>query len=536
MKLDFLIRGATVFDGERIEPRRVDVGVAGERIAFVGSAPAAPTVDEIVDGSGLYLTPGFVDSHASTGLGYMLPNAADNKLFQGVTTEVVGNCGTSTGPIGPLLRATMVRLAGEIGFDFTWQGLGDWIGQVERYGLPFNSATFVGHGTLRGGFCADPRNVSDEEIADMTGALDQAMDAGALGLSAGLVYAPGSLASTDELVTLAKLAGRRGGLYVSHIRNERKEVEASVEEAIEIGRRGGLPVLVSHLKVAERSNWGKMPRLIERIERARAAGQPVSFDVYPYTAVSTKLRTFLPKAIMDCGVDGLLRRLGRRDWRRRCHDWLLDNGTDFDAMVMITDSLPGAAQRSIAAIAAQRGTTPERTTTDLLALDPDAWIVYHCIDQAELDLAILWPDSMICSDSWSHPVNAPHQVGDPHPRTYGALTRWLERYALTEERLPFGAAIRKITSLPADWLGLEGRGRIAVGACADLVLLDPARVRERATFAEPRQMSEGCERVWVNGVTVLDQGVVSEARPGRFLRRGRSAEQTRRARRASAFL
>ena len=187
-------------------------------------------------------------------------------------------------------------------------------------------------------------------------------------------------------------------------------------------------------------------------------------------------------------------------------------------MVMITDSLPGAAQRSIAALAAARGLPPARMLTDLVAADPDAWIVYHCLDQADVDAALLAPASMICSDSWSYPVNAPNPIGDPHPRTFGAFTRFLELYALAG-RLPFGEAVAKITSLPAAWLGLAGRGRIAEGAAADLVLLDPDRVAEKATFEEPRQMSEGTVRVWVNGETVLADGEICDARPGRFLRR-----------------
>ena len=517
-RADVWIRGATVFDGVSSEPKSVAVAITGDRIAFVGSEPASANATEVVEADGLILCPGFIDSHASTGLGYTLPRAADNKLFQGVTTELVGNCGTSTAPIGPLLASTMEELSDQIGFEFDWRGLGEWIGRVEDFGLQFNSGTLVGHSTLRGGHCKDPREVGEAEVSRMVGSLDRAMSEGALGLSSGLVYAPGSFADTDELARLAAVAGRHGGCYVSHIRNERESVEAAVDEAIEIGLRGNLPALVSHLKVAERPNWGKMPGLIQRIESARERGQTVSFDVYPYAAVSTKLRTFLPKAIMDAGLRGLEERLGQAEWLERSHAWLLERDTDFSSMVLITESLPGTSKRSIEEVAGDYGRAPERMLTDVLAADLDAWIVYHCIDEADMDLAILWPDSMICSDSWSYPVNAPRQIGDPHPRTFGAFTRFLERYALTG-KIPFGEAVRKVTSLPAAWFGLEGRGAIAEGAYADLVLLDPDRLAEKATYEDPRQMSEGCERVWVNGALVLADGAVLDATPGRFLRR-----------------
>jgi N-acyl-D-amino-acid deacylase len=521
-RADCWIRGATVYDGLQTEPRHVSVGITNSRIAHVGDEPAAVDALEVIDGGGLFLCPGFIDTHASTGLGYMLPHAADNKLFQGVTTEMVGNCGTSAAPIGPLLASVMDRLAEEIGIDFTWSELGDWIEQVEAYGLQYNSGSFVGHSTLRAGHCSNARAVSEAELRTMIRELAQAMEDGALGLSSGLVYAPGSFADTEELVTLAAEAGRHGGSYVSHIRNERDEVETAVDEAIEIGRRGKLPVLISHLKVAERPNWGRMRALIERIEKARRQGQAVAFDVYPYTAVSTKLRTFLPTEIMDSGLPGLVERLENPEWIARCHCWLLGRETDFAGMLLIGESLPGAAKCSIADLAGERGVVQERMLTDLLRADPEAWIVYHCLDEADVDTAVLWPDSMICSDSWSHPVNAPNQFGDPHPRTYGAFTRFLERYALTG-RIPFGKAVRKLTSLPAAWLGLSDRGRIEEGAAADLVLLDPARLKEKATFEKPRQMSEGCVRVWVNGVTVLADGEILGARPGRFLRRASAA-------------
>ncbi len=520
--LDTLIEGATIFDGESEEPRRLAVGVRGGRIAYLGEGLTGAAAQTRVDAAGLFLCPGFIDTHASTGLGYRLPKAADHKLFQGVTTEITGNCGTSSGPVGPLLVETMEGLAEEIGFTFDWRGLGDWLARVENYGLPFNAGTFTGHATLRAGRVGDHQQVTEAQIGEMAADLDLAMAEGALGLSTGLVYAPGSFAETREIIELARVAARHGGIYVSHIRDEREDLEHSIEEAIEIGRGADLPVLVSHLKAGERPNWGKIPGVIARIEEARAAGTRISFEVYPYAAVSTKLRTFIPKPALAGGVAAMVERLEREAWRRRSVDWLDGRGTDYDAMHMITDSLPGARGKSVAEIARDRAWDPAQAVVELLLADPDAWIVYHCLDEADVDAAVRWPHSIVCSDSWSHPVNAPNQIGDPHPRTFGAFTRFLERWSLSEERIPFGRAIRKITSLAADWVDLPGRGRIAEGAWADLVLLDPARVKEKATFDDPRQFSEGTEAVWVNGVRVLEGGeILRREMPGQVLRRQR---------------
>ncbi len=517
--LDYLITGAAVYDGVRVEPQRCAVGIRGQAMAYVGPASGAPKARRVIDASGHYLCPGFIDTHASTGLGYRFPHAGDNKLFQGVTTEVIGNCGTSTAPVGERLVPTMERLAGEIGFTFDWRTLGQWFDGVAAYGLPFNVGTFVGHSTLRAGVCADAQQVTRREIDQMGKLLDQAMREGALGLSTGLVYAPGSFAETQEIVDLARIAARHDGLYVSHIRDERQDLEASIDEAVEIGRAAGLPVLVSHLKAAERPNWGKIPGVIERIEAARARGTAITFEVYPYTATSTKLRTFIPKAALGDGVDGMVEKLKTEAWRRRSVDWLRKRGTDFGAMVLITESVPGAAGKSIRQVAQARAQDPAHMVVDVLLADPDAWIVYHCIGEEDLDAAILWPDSIIASDSWSYPVNAPRQIGQPHPRTYGAFTRFLERYALRTPRIPFGHAVRKITSLPARWLKLPRRGRIAKGCFADLVVLDPKRVRERATFEDPRRFSQGTAYVWVNGTLMLEGGTLHEHRPGHLIRK-----------------
>ena len=516
--LDYLITGATVYDGVNLEPQQVAVGVQGEAIAYVGPSLSASAAERVIDASGRYLCPGFIDTHASTGLGYRFPHAGDNKLFQGITTEIIGNCGTSTGPVGERLTPTMERLAGQIGFTFDWRTLGEWFDGVAAYGLPFNIGTFVGHNTLRGGVCTDVQQVTRVEIDRMGAMLDQAMRDGALGLSTGLVYAPGSFAETPEIIDLATVTARHGGIYVSHIRDERQDLEASIDEAVEVGRRAGLPVFVSHLKAAERPNWGKIPAVIERIEAARADGVAITFEVYPYTATSTKLRTFIPKATLRDGVAGMVEKLRTEAWRQQCVDWLRARGTDFDAMVLLTESLPGASGRSIRQLAQAHEQDPAYMVEDLLLQDPDAWIIYHCIAEDDMDAAILWNDSIIGSDSWSYPVNAPRPIGHPHPRTYGAFTRFLERYALKHPRIPFGHAVRKITSYPARWLKLPRRGRIAEGYFADLVVLDPANVREKATFADPRQFSEGTEYVWVNGTLMLEQGTLYEKMPGRVVR------------------
>lgn len=521
--LDFLIESATVYDGLTIEPQAKSVGVRDGLIAHVGERPTNVSADRVVDAKGLALCPGFIDPHASTGLGYMLPHAGDNKLHQGITTEITGNCGTSTAPIGERLVGEMERLAEEIGFSFSWRELGEWLSQLEEHGLPFNIGTYVGHSTLRAGVVEHSQRVTEREIGSMGALLDQAMRDGALGLSTGLVYAPGSFATTGEIIDLARIVSRHGGIYVSHIRNERESLEDAIDEAIEIGERARLPVLVSHLKAAEKDNWGKIPKVIERIEQARAQGVRVTFEVYPYTATSTKLRTFIPKETLAEGASGMVEKLKTADWQRRSVAWLEQRRTRYHAMTLITESASsfagksGTAGKSIEQIAQAHGRPPAETVVDLLLEDPDTWIIYDCIDESDMDLALEWPHSILCSDSWSYPVNAPNSIGQPHPRTYGAFTRFLERYALCRPRMPFGQAVRKASTLAAEWLGLGGRGRIEEGCCADLVLLDLERVREKATYDQPRQFSEGTVAVWVNGAPILENGSLLDRFLGRVV-------------------
>ncbi|MEO1367543.1 MAG: amidohydrolase family protein, partial [Acidobacteriota bacterium] len=464
--LDLLITNVQVYDGVDAEPRFEDVGVAGDRIAYLGD-DAAVAARSTVDADGRLLCPGFIDSHGSADLGFLLPGASEHKLAQGVTTEILGGDGASAAPVGPRFAGPLRDTLRRLGVDPQWRDFSQLAQAYERAGLQQNVGCLVGHSTLRRGHVADWQRPQPAELEAMKSALVQAHTEGTLGLSSGLNEAPGSFAEADELLALARVTSAYGGIYVTHLRDERQGLRDSIEEALKIGDEGALPVLISHFKAAERQHWGQLVDGIRRLEEARVQGTRVAFEVYPYTAEHGRLRTYLPKELMAEGPRGLRERLGRSDWRHFALQWLAYRGTDFDAMTLVSDSLPkhDARGMSIAGIALALGREPADLLVDLVAADPEAWVVYHCLAEDDVDAAVLTNESIICSASWREPVNAPGQEGRPHPRTYGAFARYLERYAISG-LLTFGHAIRKITSYPADLFGLRDRGRIAVGAAA----------------------------------------------------------------------
>lgn len=521
--LDTLIHGAEIYDGVAKEPLKAQaVGIKDGRIAHIGEDLGANAAAKRVDGSGCLLSPGFIDSHASTGLGYLFEKGADNKLFQGVTCELIGNCGTSTAPVGPHLVETMERLSGEIGFPFIWRTLGEYFEKVEDFGLPINLATLAGHSTLRGGALADWKKVSDDERQAMCRALADAMQDGAYGMSSGLIYAPGCYADTQELIDLGKVVAEHGGFYASHIRDERTKLEEAVQEAMDIGKGAGIPVLVSHLKAADSQNWGKIPKVLKQIEDFRAEHDlKVQVDVYPYTAVSTKLRAFLPKDILKDGVEALPEKLLQEDWQQRCVAYLEERGTHLDQMIIISEDIPGTVGKAVTEIAADWQMDAPNAAIELCRRNPDTWMVYHCMSEEDMDAAVLWQDAMVCSDSWSYPWNAPKQIGNPHPRTFGAFSRYLDRYVFSGNKLTYAEAIKKITSIPADFIGLKQRGRLQQGYWADLLLLDPGEFADNATYANPRQFSDGVNYLWLNGTSAIVEGEKVDDKCGRALRFGR---------------
>lgn len=519
MTFDTLITNALLIDGLNGPARPAQVGIRSGRIAAIGTDLRTDDVGEMVDANGLYLVPGFIDPHASTGFGYFFPNAAGHKLFQGITTEIFGNCGTSPAPIGDGLVATMHRLSQEIGFPFEWRSTAEYFEAIAPR-LQFNIATLVGHSTLRGGYMEDIKNPTAADWKRMKAALATAMQEGALGMSTGLIYAPGCFAGTEEIVALAKVCQQYGGLYASHIRNERDLLTEAVQEALDIGHAANIPILISHLKAAERPNWGKIPAVLRMLEAYNDSHEAKAHvDVYPYTAVSTKLRAFIPKFFLEDGMAALPQKMRQSAAVDSIANWIAQKGYDLEKMLVISNDIPDYHGKTIADIARQKGLSLAQSIATAIHDNPDTWVVYHCIEERDMDQAVLWDKAMICTDSWSYPINAPKVIGQPHPRSYGAFTTYLEHYVIRQKSLAWPEAIYKITHLPASVFGMRDRGSIQEGYHADLVLLNPDNIKANATYLNPKQLSEGVEYVWVNGVKTIEQGkLLPQALGGQVLR------------------
>lgn len=516
--IDYLIINAKVCSGLLEEAVIKPIGIKGEEIVVFDRNDKLPDAKKVIEGKGLILAPGFIDPHASTGFGYFFPEAANHKLYQGITTEIFGNCGTSPAPIGPHLIKTMNRLSGEIGFPFNWKTLKEYFDQIKDK-LQFNIATLVGHSTLRAGNMEDWKNLRKDQLDEMKTALANAMEEGALGFSTGLIYAPGCFAEMEELVELAAITAQKGGVYASHIRDERNDIEEAVAEALSISEKAKIRTLISHLKSAEKQNWGKIPKILQQIEtfNQKHPDMQAAVDVYPYTAISTKLRAFIPNYILKEGIANIPRKLKEPQVVNDIADWIKKRDYDLSQMMIISDEFEAYFGKNVSQIAKEQKLSESQTIAQILTKSTETWIVYHCINQKDIDTAILWKKAMICTDSWSYPINAPKSIGQPHPRSYGAFTIYLERYVLNLRALSWEEAIHKIAYLPAQFFNLKKRGHIVSGNYADLVLLNPDTLRANATYTKPRELSDGVEYLWVNGKMVINNKLINHLNPGKIL-------------------
>ena len=529
---DLIVRGATIIDGTGAAPFEGDAAVSAGRFAAV-AARVDGSAARLLDARGLTLAPGFIDIHCHSDRYHLEHPTGEIKLRQGVTLEVVGNCGASLAPLtAERAREAVDHAVGGPG-RFTgaidWLGYGQYAAKVSAARTLVNAMGLVGHGTLRiaaMGFAARP--ATPAETARMQALLDDAMAQGAAGMSTGLYYAPGLFATTEEVVALAQVVARRGGFYATHLRNEAEGLLASLDEAIHIGRAAGVPVHISHLKAAGRRNWHLADAAVARIESARAAGLDVTVDVYPYHFSSTSLLTVIPPWALDGGTPSLLPRLADAETRRRVIGHMQDglpgweniyHNAGWEKILISACGGPSGRRyegRSVADIAQADGKDPFDCALDIIAAGGGAVsIIAGSMNEDIVARFIQLPFAMIGSDG------SPNE-GKPHPRVYGTFPRVVRRFVRELRALGLPEAIHKMTGMTADRLKQPDRGRIAPGAHADAVLFDPERFADTATFDDPRRYPVGVRAVFVAGRQVLDGDTASGERPGAFLPAGRA--------------
>jgi N-acyl-D-amino-acid deacylase len=529
MPWSVLIRGGLLIDGSGAPARPADVAVEGDRIAAVGPTLAGPAA-RVIDAGGHYVTPGFIDIHSHSDLFYLECPAAESKVRQGCTTEVVGMCSFSPAPVHPDRREAVRAWAGGIGahLDIRWETFGQYLERLRAARPSINVVHMVGHGALRlAAIGPENRPATADDLRLMERLLDEALEAGAFGYSTGLVYPPSAYASTDELVALARSMARRGGLYFSHIRGEAATLEEAIAEAIRIGEAGGVAVQIAHVKAAGPENWGKIERVLGMIDAARARGLDVTGDAYPYHAGSTKMDNLLPPWTHDGGVAKLLERLADRDTRRRLvEDCLLDGerwrtpmgAIGFDQIYVATCSTPAIEGLNLAQVARAAGETPAEAMMNLVARERAA-VSMIVFSQSEANVAkvLAHPAIMVGSDSLGLSAGPGPHPGKPHPRMYGTFPRVLGVYAREQKLLPWETAVHKMTGMPAAKLRLRERGLVRPGYAADLVVFDPRTVKDEATYADPHRHPTGIPWVLVNGAVVVDDGRMKAAGTGRVL-------------------
>lgn len=522
---DLRLTGATVIDGTGAPGVRADVAVTAGRIVAVGHDADAPATRTVAL-DGLVLAPGFIDLH--THVDFTLPRypRAAAMVRQGVTTLVGGNCGFAPFPVVADRADDLRELTAFIdaGLSWEWSDADGYLAHVAALPLACNLAQLVGHGAVRIAVLGfEARAPRPDELDRMRELVDGALRAGAFGLSTGLVYAPGSHADTDEIVALAEVAAAHGCFYVSHIRSEGDGSVDAVAEALEIGRRAGTAVQLSHHKAMGRDNWGTVERTLAMIDEARAVGLDVTADQYPYVAASTTLSNLLPAWAREDGLDGMLAIFDDAERRAQLAEEVRAGASDYDLDQVMISAVPDganadAAGRMLVEVAGDAGERPTDTLFRLLADERDrVQMVIFGMDEDDVRTVMAHPQVAVASDGWTLDPDA---GGTPHPRSYGTYVRVLGTYVRDQGVLPLEEAVRKMTSLPASRLGCDDLGVIRSGARADLVAFDPARIADRATFQAPHRFAVGVEQVVVNGQVVIDGGTDTGAAAGTVLRAG----------------
>ena len=543
MTYDIVIKEGLIVDGSGRPGFKADLAVKGGRIAKIDEVIDVEA-DRIINAEGLAVCPGFIDIHTHSDFVLLVNPKAESKVRQGVTTEVVGNCGGSAAPARGAALERAKRIMSGYGIDrVEWTSFSDYLNLLERKGIAINVVALVGHGTVRQCVLGmENRPPTERELQEMRSLVAEAMEAGAFGMSSGLVYPPGRYASTEELIELCKVVASYGGIYASHIRGERETIVEAIKEAIEIGRRSGVSVQISH-HPAKIGGWGKSKETLRLIEEAREEGIDVNCDMHPYIAGSTGLSALLPPWVQEGGPEKIVQRLKNEELRKKIRQDMIEEkipgpgpcglvkrGMWDKLMLADCEKNKGLIGLNFEEIARRRGKDPFEAYFDLLVEEEArGMVVGFYYNEEDIRRVLLHPTSMIGSDGYALAPYGPLGKGKMHPRSYGTFPMVFRKYVRGESRkeliyddgaklLTLEKAVMKMTSVTAKKLGLKDRGLLKEGMRADIVILDPKRVADKATYLDPYQYPEGIEYVIVNGELVIDAGEHTGSLPGMVLR------------------
>ncbi|MCR4430242.1 MAG: D-aminoacylase [Tepidanaerobacteraceae bacterium] len=525
--LDIIIKNGKIVDGTGNPWFYADIAVKDGKIAAVGKMEEAEA-REVIDAKWLVVSPGFIDIHSHSDLEPMVNFRCESKARQGVTTELVGNCGDSAAPVfGMSYDQQKEYIDGHYDITSNWHTVDEYLSKMDRAKPSINYATLVGHGTLRKTVMGyERRPATKEELCRMKDLLREALRQGAFGMSTGLIYPPGCFADTGELIEISKVMAEEGGIYATHMRDEGEKLEEAVAEAIEIGRKAGVPVEISHHKACGRSYFGRVEKTLKMMEEARVEGIDVTCDVYPYTATATGLASIIPDWAHEGGMEKLLDRIQDKTLREKIKEETHPVQMALSGYENIHVSYVGSEENrkyqgaSLADIGRQLGKDPLDAALDLILEEKgEVGMIRFAMDEADVKMVLSHRLSMIGSDGSALAPYGMLGKGHPHPRNYGTFPRVISRYCREFKAISLEDAVKKMTYLPACRMGLSDRGLLKEGMAADIAIFDFENIRDTATYENPHSYPDGIKYVIVNGITVIRDGEHTGERPGKALRR-----------------
>lgn len=522
---DILIRGGTIVDGTNTAPYQADVAINGDTIVAIGNLEGAEA-KQVISARGRVVTPGFIDIHCHSDAIVFDAHKNPLRLRQGFTTEVVGNCGISLAPVNPKTLTSLQKYArpffSTVAIPYNWNSFGEYLDALEKARPLLNVAALVGHGTLRIAVADfEARPLTEEELNRIGRLLQESMEAGAFGMSSGLVYPPGLFADTRELLHLVHIVGQYNGIYTTHMRNESAELIEAVQESIDLAEEAGASLEISHHKVHGILNKGKPRKTLTIIEQARRRGVDVAFDVYPYTSCSTTFSTILPPWAQEGGVDGVLRRVADPEDRKKIirdiqEDLSYENvyryTESWDKILINECVVPDYEGKTVAQIARENSRDPFEMALDIIKdSQNNVMMIAFTMDEEDVSCILKDPNAIICTDGFA-------SLGPSHPRYTSAFIRVLEKYVKQEHLLSVPEAIHKMTGKPAEKLGLTDRGVLEAGRKADILVIDLEKVHDNADYQKYNAQAEGIELVMINGCIALKNGQMLDIAAGRVLR------------------